>query len=181
MHSTDRGTDGASNLDAFIASIESPGLLAIARHWQAARAGKRVAAWSKLSPSAIAPYLTLLWSFRYDRQSGEFAGRLAGNRIMVASGHSFRGTTLKDLHSPEICERSHAEFTRLVTTPALYHCRGPLFRAGGKITEGERIVMPLAEDGEHADGLLGASEYVVPPVTGCAFELISENAEWYPI
>jgi hypothetical protein len=181
MHFTDRGPDHTSSFDAFIARIESPGLLAIARHWHEARAGKRMAAWSKLSPSAIAPYLTLLWSFRYDRQTGEFAGRLAGNRIMLASGHSFRGTTLRELHSPEIYERSQAEFIRLVTTPAVYRCRGPLFRAAGKVTEGERTVMPLGEDGEHADGLLGASEYTVPPVTGCPFELISENAEWYSI
>jgi len=177
MDSTSRRSD----FDTFISRVESPALLAIAKHWGEVRSRKRLPGWSDLAPSAISPHLTRLWSFRYDRQSGEFTGRLAGNRIMVATGHSFRGTTLKDLHPPHIYEKSHAEFTRIVTGPTIYRCRGPLFRAGGQVVDGERIVMPLAEDGEHGDGLLGASEYVVPSVTGVPFELISENAEWYAV
>jgi hypothetical protein len=181
MHATKRAPEQMSDFGTFISRIESPALLAIAQHWNEVRANGRIPGWADLEPSAIAPHLTRLWSFKYDRQSSEFTARLAGNRIMVATGHSFRGTTLKDLHPPHIYEKSHAEFTRIVTMPAIYRCRGPLFRAGGNTVEGERIVLPLAEDGEHGDGLLGASEYQVPPVTGIPFELISENAEWYSL
>ena len=170
-----------SDFDTFISRIESPALLAIAKHWHEVRSGKRLPGWSDLAPSAIGPYLTRLWSFRYDAQTGEFTGRLAGNRIMVATGHSFRGTTLKELHPPHIYEKSQAEFIRIVTGPTIYRCRGPLFRAGGHTVEGERIILPLAEDGSRGDGLLGASEYPLPPVTGIPFELISENTEWYSI
>src|SRR6185437_14047089 len=138
MDSTSRRSD----FDTFISRVESPALLAIAKHWGEVRSRKRLPGWSDLAPSAISPHLTRLWSFRYDRQSGEFTGRLAGNRIMVATGHSFRGTTLKDLHPPHIYEKSHAEFTRIVTGPTIYRCRGPLFRAGGQVVDGERIVMP---------------------------------------
>jgi hypothetical protein len=181
MDSTNRVPQPMSDFGAFISRVESPALLAIATHWHEVRSNKRLPGWADLSPSAIGPHLTRLWSFKYDAQTGEFTGRLAGNRIMVATGHSFRGTTLRELHPPHIYEKSQAEFTRIVTGPAIYRCRGPLFRAGGHVVEGERIVMPLAEDGEHGDGLLGASEYAVPPVTGIPFELISENAEWYSI
>lgn len=170
-----------SDFDAFIARIESPALLAIARHWHEARATAHMPGWSDLEPSAISPHLTQLWSFKYDSQSGDFVARLAGNRIMLATGHSFRGTTLKDLHPPHLYEKLHAELTRIVAGPAVYRCRGPLFRAGGRTIEGERIILPLAEDGTHGDGLLGASEYPVPPVTGVPFELISENVEWYSL
>ena len=169
------------DFDAFIGRIESPALLAVARHWREVGAIKRMPGWSDLEPSAISPHLTRLWSFKYDRRSGDFVARLAGNRIMVATGHSFRGTTLKELHPSHIYEKSHAELTRIVTGPTIYRCRGPLFRAGDRIVQGERIILPLAEDGQHGDGLLGASEYPVPPVTGIPFELISENVEWYSI
>jgi hypothetical protein len=171
-------SDWTPDFDSFIARIKSAGLLAIALHWREARSNKRIPAWADLTPSAISPYLTQLWSFRYDRQADEFIARLAGNRIMMATGHSFRGTTLKELHPPAIYKMSHEAFTRIISEPAVYRCAGPLFRAGGKIIEGERIVLPLAEDGEHADGLLGASEYQVPTATG-PFELLSENPEWY--
>jgi hypothetical protein len=170
-----------SDFDTFISRIESPALLAIAKHWHEARSSKRLPGWADLTPAAIGPYLTQIWAFRYDVQTREFTGRLAGNRIMVATGHSFRGTTLRQLHPPHIYERAQAEFTRIVTGPTIYRCRGPLFRAGGHIVDGERIALPLAEDGSRGDGLLGASEYPVPPVTGIPFELISENTEWYSI
>jgi hypothetical protein len=170
-----------ADFDAFISCIESSALLAIAKHWHEVRSGRRLPGWADLMPSAIGPYLTRLWSFRYDAQTGEFTGRLAGNRIMVATGHSFRGTTLKELHPPHIYEKTQAELTRVVTGPRIYRCRGPLFRAGGHTVVGERIILPLAEDGSRGDGVLGASEYPVPPVTGIPFELISENVEWYSI
>lgn len=169
------------DFDTFISRIESPALLAIAKHWHEVRSSKRLPGWSDLTPSAIGPYLTRLWSFRYDAQTHQFIGRLAGNRIMVATGHSFRGTTLKELHPPHIYEKSQAEFIRIVTGPTVYRCRGPLFRAGGHTVDGERIILPLAEDGSRGDGLLGASEYPIPAVTGIPFELISENVEWYSI
>ena len=127
----------------------------------------------KVTVARVAPQEVTEWD--------EFTGRLAGNRIMVATGHSFRGTTLKELHPPHIYEKSQAEFLRIVTGPTVYRCRGPLFRAGGHTVDGERIVLPLAEDGSRGDGLLGASEYPIPAVTGIPFELISENAEWYSI
>ena len=170
-----------SDFDTFLSRIESPALLAIAKHWQEVRSDRRLPAWADLVPSALGPYLTRLWSFRYDARTGEFTGRLAGNRIMVATGHSFRGTTLKELHPPHVYDKSKAELTRVVTGPMIYRCRGPLFRAGGHTVDGERIVLPLAEDGSRGDGLLGASEYPVPPVTGIPFELISEKVEWYSI
>jgi len=168
-----------SDFDMFVSRIESPALLAIAKHWHEVRSDRRLPAWADLVPSALGPYLTRLWSFRYDARTGEFTGRLAGNRIMVATGHSFRGTTLKELHPPHVYDKSKAELTRVVTGPMIYRCRGPLFRAGGHTVDGERIVLPLAEDGSRGDGLLGASEYPVPPVTGIPFELISEKVEWY--
>jgi hypothetical protein len=45
---------------------------------------------------------------------------------------------------------------------------------------GERIALPLAEDGKTGDAVFGASDFVSPPLLKPA-ELVYENVEWYKI
>ena len=137
--------------------------------------------WSDLSPAAMAPYFTRLWAFKYDSESREFISRLAGNRIMVGFGNSFRGTRLKDLHPPHIYEECYANLTRLISEPAVYRGTGNLFKAGERIVSGERIVLPLASDGVNGDGALGAAEYDYRPVEAKPIEIIHDRFEWYAI
>jgi hypothetical protein len=158
--------------------IASPALRAIADHWQQARAGKAMPGWSDLSPSALAAHLKQLWVFKYDRGSGDFTARLAGNRAMVRFGKSFRGTPLKELHAPSVFEQAQSHLTRIVAGPALARGTGKLYRIGELIVEGERIALPLAADGEHGDGILGASDFTPVPVPG-SIELIYDQIEWF--
>jgi hypothetical protein len=161
--------------------IASPALRAIADHWSAAKSDRRMPSWSDLSPSVLAPYLTSIWAFKYDAASKEFTARLAGNRIMVGFGQSFRGTPLRDLHPPHIFEECHANLTRLVLGPAVYYGHGKLFKAGDQIVSGERIVLPLASDGRNGDGALGAADYDYRPVTAKPIEIIHDQFEWFAI
>jgi hypothetical protein len=170
--------NSATDFGALVSRIKSPALLALASHWRDVRANRRMPGWSDLVPSALAPHLHKLWAFKYDRQSGEFAARLAGTSVMLASGRSFRGTPLKEIHPPHIFKRAHANLTRIVTEPAAYRCAGPLFRIGDKLVEGERVVLPLAANGELADGVVAASDFKMPKVTG-AIEILADKVEWF--
>lgn len=169
--------------DAFRNGIESASLQAIADHWAQVRGGRAMPAWTDLRPSAIAPHLTRIWSYRYDRETSEFTARLAGNQVMVAFGKNFRGVSLRDLHPPHVYEQAHARMMHLVQGPHLGRCKGPLFRKGGRVIHGERIVMPLASDGIHCDGALGASDYPLPPPSDedQPVEIIMENEEWFAL
>lgn len=167
--------------DCFDMKIESPALRAIADHWNKARKQRRMPSWSDLSPAVLAPHFGLIWAFRFDRNTGDFIARLAGNRIMVACGKSFRGTPLRELHPPEIFQRTHAGLMRIVSEPVCFRSSGSLFKADGITTEGERIVMPLGTDGE-ADGALGASDYNRSFVTAARdVELIYDAVEWFSL
>ncbi len=169
------------NFACFDAKIESPALRAVAGHWDQARRQRRMPSWSDLNPATLAPHFGLIWAFRYDRGTGEFTARLAGNRIMVACGKSFRGTPLRELHPPEIFLRARAGLTRVVQEPACCRSSGPLFRADGKTTNGERIVLPLGTDGE-ADGALGASDYNRSFMTAARdIESIYNAVEWFSL
>lgn len=160
--------------------IASPALQAVAEHWERARSNKPMPAWSDLSPSNLAPYLKLLWSFKYDRETGEFTARLAGNRVMLGFGRSFRGTPLRELHPAHVFVLAQADMTRAVSEPAIYRCSGKLFKIGDQIVEGERIVFPLASDGYTGDGVLGASDFNGPLATG-AVELLRDKVVWFTI
>lgn len=161
--------------------ITSPALRAIADHWQEARGRALMPSWSQIRPSCIAPHLTQVWCFKYDRDADEFTARLAGNRIMTGFGKSFRGTTLEELHPATIVDGIHITMRRLVLEPCIYRSSGSLFRVGPRVTEGERIMLPLAADGCCGDGVLGASEYDPVPTSGEQVEIILDNEEWYSL
>ena len=167
------------DLTSFHAGIKSPALRAVLLHWNDVRRQQKMPTWSDLNPATMAPHLGLIWAFKYDRGSGEFTARLAGNRIMVGFGKSFRGTPLRQLHPPDIFQWAHAGLTRVVSEPACYRSSGELFRANGITVEGERVVMPLGTDDDGADGAFGASDYDFPvtgPVPG--IEVIQGDGQW---
>jgi hypothetical protein len=146
----------------FRQTITSPALRAVAAHWDAVRSDGRLPSWEMLRPSVIAPHLSLIWAFKYDRQTVQFTGRLASERISQGFGKSFRGLPLQEAHPPENYSIVQDYMTRIVSQPAAYRSSGPLFRQLSRVTEGERIILPLASNGIHSDGVLGASDYYHP-------------------
>lgn len=136
--------------------------------------------WSDLSPTSLGPHLKLLWTYRYDRATGEFTARLAGNRVMMCLGDSFRGTPLRDLLKPGMFEKAQADFSRIVLEPSLAHANGKLFKVGERTIQGERIALPMASDGRHGDGVLGASDFKYQAAAG-SVELLHCPPAWFAI
>jgi hypothetical protein len=170
----------AAGFENFIAGIESKALRAIAGHWNDVRGRKPMPGWNDISSSALAPYFKILWAFTFNRQSGEFVGRIAGRQIKDWFGTGFSGHKLSDIHPPHMVTETHALLTKVVTLPAAGRTSGRLATVGGHTITGERIALPLATDGTNADGILGASDYTAPPGPA-PFELIHENIVWCPI
>jgi len=166
--------------DRFKSAIASPALIAVAEQWDQARRGKPLPTWGDLSSSALSPHFKLLWGFQYDPQLNEFAGRLAGAHVAEWLGANFWGARLRDIHSPHVVNEVRQFFKQIMMTPAAGRCSGRLFTMDDRTVTGERIALPIAADGIHGDGILGATDYEYIPVTG-KVELIHENAELYPL
>lgn len=170
------------NFRAFRQGIHSKELQAVADHWQEARGHRLMPAWRDLRPAAMRKQLPMVWGYAYDRDAGEFTGRLAGDKIAQIFQKNFKGLPLSEAHPPEAFGWVYNLLKRVVTEPALYHYKGQVFRQLDRYGSGERIVLPLSSDGMLADGLLGATEYALSPGIAVVVTAPVEEAEqWFPL
>jgi len=147
------------SLEEFEHAIASPSLRSIVRHWAEVRRGKRMPGWNDLRPSELKAQLSIIWSWKYDRASGEFTGRLAGERIQAVFGTNFRGAKMADAFARFDYEKAFKRHTRVVNEPGMFRGHGLVFHHLDRFDIGERIILPLADDGETGDGIFGATEF----------------------
>jgi hypothetical protein len=171
---------GPDNFDVLLCRIESRVLHAVARHWHEARGGRRMPSWADLKSQVLSPYLKMTWGFDFDIETGEITGRSTGSRFGKWMGENFTGGRLQDIYDPANYAECYPFLSRVVMTPLAIRCSGCLFTVDNFTVIGERIVLPMAGDGNTGDGILGVSSYAPPPLLG-SFRLIHENVEWYAI
>jgi len=163
----------------FMQSIESADLQSVANHWDAVRGARTMPAWSDIDPSRLTAQLPLIWSYKYDREADLFTGRLAGHFIERLFGKSFRGSPMAELYPPEEYPRLFARTKRVTCEPALYRAEGMVFRHVDHFGHGERIMMPLADDGVTGNGVIGATIY--QSVWDGTADEIQEHEVWFSL
>lgn len=163
----------------FIQSIASSDLQRVARHWDESRGTRVMPGWNDIRPSKIAAQLPMIWVYQYDREADRFIGRLAGHHIEALFGKSFRGTPMIEIYPPADYSRLFERAKRVTCEPALYRGEGMVFRHIDHLGQGERIMMPLANDGATGDGVFGATVY--RPVWGGTADGIQERDAWFPL
>jgi len=169
------------SFDAFERAIVSPALKAVALHWNQARGAGRMPAWSDIRPAAIVAHLPIIWSYRYDSTSDTFTGRLAGENITAIFGKSFRGLPMTEAYPESEYPALFARQKRTILEPAFMHGFGIVFGHLNRYGTGERVVMPLADDHEHGDGIFGATEYSVTDQPTREALAAGETVEWFAL
>lgn len=118
-----------------------------------------------------------MWFYDYDRDADAFTGRLAGARIDEKFAYRFKGAPMRDLYEPVVFQILFARFKRVVWEPKLYKGEGISHIATDRSGPTERIILPLASDHVHADGIMGATDYEtsnLPPM-----ESGQETDRWF--
>jgi hypothetical protein len=159
-------------------------LIAVAEHWHAARSQRLMPAWGHIDPAAIKQHLPMVWSWRWDPALETFVGRLAGEEVIAVLGKNTRGKRLDECFSPAVVEVVLERYKRVMEEPAFMHGEGKVYVLAGGEGWGERIVMPLAADGRHGDGLLGATFYRlnIRPVAGeVSIDHLNEAIDFFPL
>jgi hypothetical protein len=169
----------------FLGAIESPALRDVAQHWNAARGAKRMPGWKDIDPVAIAPHLSIVWSWKYDKDSDTFTGRLSGEANVEALGGNLRGKRLQEFFDPSHVDGILEKYRRVVSVRALAYERGQVFIASRRYGLGERIIMPLTADRIQSDGIFGATVYTTtwsaPPDTAARQYLESGQAVFFSV
>jgi hypothetical protein len=160
-------------------AIQAAPLKAVAQHWNKVRGEKRLPSWRDIQPSQMAGQLKFIWAYKYNPITKLFTGRLAGNVIEGVFGKSFRGTPMSELYPASGYERFYARSLRVTCEPALFRGEGMVFHHLERIGLGERIMLPLAADGVHGDGILGATTYEM--AGGALAPTASENESWFSL
>jgi hypothetical protein len=144
---------------AFFNSIQSEALRVLAQQWADARGARRMPAFRDIDPVGIGRHLRYVWAWKYDRTSEGFTGRLAGEEIDRAFGRSLRGMKMTEFYTPDVYAVVFPRHHRVVTEPSFFHGTGMVFARMGYTMGGERIALPLAEDGSLGDGIIGGTYY----------------------
>ncbi len=143
-------------------TVEDPRLDALWRHWLAARAGRLMPARRALDATAMPATLPHIFVYEYRRQTGRFYCRLSGAEINRVVGKTCARRFLDELFTPAVFAVVAERYNRVVRTPTLAYMRGIINMANGARVPGERLILPLSDDGVVADGLIGGAIYRLP-------------------
>ena len=176
---------GMTDLKSLNAAIQSPGLKAVFAHWLDARGARAMPAWKDIDAAAIGKYLPLVWAWRFDHAQGVFIGRLAGEEILAVLGKEIRGRPLQQCFPADAANLVHDRYKAVIDGPQAMRTTGHVHMKTGRHGIGERIVLPLSEDGVTGDGVLGATEYRLhigdARTLGAAIDHHHEDIAYYPL
>jgi hypothetical protein len=146
-------------IEGFSLNVADHRLEALWRHWLDARGGRAMPGRLAIDPAKIAPALPYIYVYDFNRDSGRFYNRLAGEHIYNTSGVRGGNRYLDDLFTLPVAQTIRGWFMRVVGVPSIAHMGMAVRYAGGEEVRGERLILPLSADGDVADGLIGASVY----------------------
>ena len=167
------------SFSAFEQGIESKSLRVVARHWEQVRGARAMPGWNDLRLPDIEKLIPITWFYTYDRAADRFTGRQAGVNIEQIFGKTFTGTPMEELYPSLDYPRLFMRARRLVCTPEFYRGAGMVFDHLDHSGQGERIMLPLASDGVHGDGLMGATVYQF--FLGERIEKVPESEAWFSL
>lgn len=170
-------------------AIRSPRVKLLFEHWREKRGERLMPGWRDIDPMVISPIMPMLWSWKYDRTSDSFTGRLAGEEINAIFGKSLRGARMEDFFRDWNFASIFERHKRVVSEPCIAIGHGMVFSHAGRQGFGERVILPLADDGAHGDGIIGATLYDLSRPADSLFEAanttpesrFSEDVRYFPL
>jgi hypothetical protein len=143
--------------DPLMGQIKGGALQGLLGHWRAARGDRLMPGWRDIDPCGLKSLLPYLWSWVYDRRTDNFTGRIAGEEINALFGHSLRHVPMAEFFKNWDYTAIFQRYKRVVCRPSICIVDGPIFSRAGRRLTGQQLILPLATDGEHVDGIIGAT------------------------
>lgn len=128
-------------------------------YWASRRRGRLMPRRADIDPVDIPWALPIIWLYDYVPERQTFRYRLAGEEINQASNQTLRGKLLEEVLPARDLPMVRGRLLRMVQERLAGHGFGRAYLDHGGDAIAERLVLPLSEDGETVNVLLGVSAY----------------------
>jgi hypothetical protein len=140
--------------------LQDPGLRVLYDYWVSlAQEADGLPSVQGFDPLNLPRLLPNLWILEVEPATGRFRMRLAGENINAIYGRSIAGQYFQEVFQPGDVEIIVARYSRALSEPAVFHASGSVYAAGGNLTVGERLGLPMLGREGRTNTLLGATVY----------------------
>jgi hypothetical protein len=125
--------------------------------------------------------LSNLWILEVAPDTRRFRMRLAGESINAVYRRNIGGQYLSDVFQPSEIALMVERYSRALTEPAIVRAIGAVYVAAGRLTQGERLALPMIGRTGLTDTMLGATFYDDHTVEPGAVHVLSNEPSFYPV
>jgi hypothetical protein len=162
--------------------IQDPGLRLFYDYWlDLAKAGDALPSVQRFDPLHLPKLLPNVWIVEVEPATRRFRMRLAGENINAIYGRSIAGLYFQEVFQPGDVEIIVARYSRALSEPAIFHASGSVYAAGGNLTVGERLGLPMLGREGLTNTLLGATVYRSPLEKIAAVRLSNADPHFHHI
>jgi len=137
--------------------VRNPALRLLVAYWFDTCSGRPMPARRDINPIEIPSALAQIWLCDYLPDSGRFRYRLAGEEINDFWGFNLSGKYLDEIVPAERLASVTKKYRMALELPAIVYDRACLSLTEEISRNGERIILPLSDDGRTMNALLGAT------------------------
>jgi hypothetical protein len=163
-------------------ALADPRLRALYNYWHAlAAAAGGLPPLQAFDPLRLPTMLSNLWILEVAADTRRFRMRLAGESINAIYRRNIGGQYFNDVFAPVEVALVVARYTRALNEPAILHAAGTVYVAAGRLTQGERLALPMLGRSGLTDTMLGATFYDERTVEAGAVHVMSNEPSFHPV
>lgn len=132
-------------------------------------------------PLHLPKLLPNLWILEVAVGTQRFRMRLAGENINAVYRRNIGGQYFSDVFQASEVALMVARYTRALTEPAVVRAVGAVYVAAGRLSQGERLAMPMLGRSGLTDTMLGATFYDERSVEPGAVHVTHNEPTFYPV
>lgn len=125
--------------------------------------------------------LSNLWILEVAQDTHRFRMRLAGESINAVYRRNIGGQYFSDVFQPSEVALMAQRYSRTLTEPAIVRAIGAVYVAAGRLTQGERLALPMLGRSGLTDTMLGATFYDERTVEPGAVHVLHNEPNFYPV